>query len=292
MKDILFRVYDMVLERLKYAEAKNTVIMTLLGALVIGAFRIYDETPDRPYFATVYFWCFLFFSALTITLCLTSFMPNVRLRFLFEGKVPEPEKDSLIYYQDIIKYDASSYIDALNRRYFDSEAKVGNFEYDIAAQIITNARSAERKFTIAYYAIILSIFAIMTPIVGIAFLLLKDRIRLSAYEGRMRIEYKQNKFRQDIEEFQLIRNKRHKKRKIEISSEVDSHENEPDKILTLPIKVQTYSNPEISKDEEPDSNTHHSLYEVSSENRSETPKNETDTFSEDENKNKNEQKLK
>jgi len=55
MKEFLYKTYDMILERLRYAEAKNTIIITLLGVLVIGAFRIYDETPDRPLIVTIYF---------------------------------------------------------------------------------------------------------------------------------------------------------------------------------------------------------------------------------------------
>ncbi|WP_338100241.1 Pycsar system effector family protein [Methanolapillus africanus] len=199
MRDFLYQTYDMVLERLKYAEAKNTIIVTLLGALVIGGFRIYNETPYRPDIATFYFWNFILFAVFAITVSLSSFMPNIKLQFLYKGKTPA-ETDSLIYYEHISKYDVETYLTAVNRRYFDSEATPGNLDFDVAAQIIINSRSAYRKYSISYYAIVFSIFAILTPVVGIIYFFLSSRVHLTNEDGKTKVQYGKIKFIEDIKE--------------------------------------------------------------------------------------------
>ncbi|WP_338101953.1 Pycsar system effector family protein [Methanolapillus millepedarum] len=196
----------MVLERLKYAEAKNTIIVTLLGALVIGGFRIYNETPYRPDIATFYFWNFILFAVLAITVSLSSFMPNIKLQYLYKGKEPA-DSDSLIYYEHISKYDVDTYLTAINRRYFDSEATPGNLDFDVAAQIIINSRSAYRKYSISYYAIVFSIFAILTPIIGIIYFFLSSRVHLTNEDGKTKVQYGKIKFIEDIKEL-TIKSKR------------------------------------------------------------------------------------
>ncbi|WNY26380.1 Pycsar system effector family protein [Methanolapillus ohkumae] len=198
-REFLYQTYDMVLERLKYAEAKNTIIVTLLGALVVGGFRIYNETPYRPDIATFYFWNFILFAVIAITVSLSSFMPNVKLQYLYKGKDPA-ESDSLVYYEHISKYDVESYLTAINRRYFDSEATPGNLDFDVAAQLIINSRSAYRKYSISYYAIVFSIFAILTPVVGIIYFFLNSRIHLTVQDGKTKIQYGKIKFIEDIRE--------------------------------------------------------------------------------------------
>jgi TM2 domain-containing membrane protein YozV len=161
----------MILERLRYAEAKNTIIVTLLGVLIIGAFRIYNETPYRPMIATIYFWCFLLFSIFAIVTAVTAFMPNIKLQYLYKAKEPLPT-DSLIYYEHIAKFDdAKQYISAVNRTYFNNEVIPGNLDYDLGAQIILNSRSVYRKSVLSYYAILFTTCAILTPIVGGIYLL-------------------------------------------------------------------------------------------------------------------------
>lgn len=202
MRDFLYQIYNMILERLRYAEAKNTIILTLLGVLIIGAFRIYNETPGRPMIATVYFWCFLVFSAMAIVTALTSFMPNIKLRHLYQTKDPLPS-DSLIYYEHIAKFDeAKQYVSAINRVYYNNEAVPGNLDYDLAAQIILNSRSVYRKSVISYYAIIFTVCAILTPIVGLLFLFFFRRFYWSNEDGRTKLKFGKGKtvIREELKE--------------------------------------------------------------------------------------------
>ncbi|MDR2944298.1 MAG: DUF5706 domain-containing protein [Methanosarcinales archaeon] len=204
MHDFLYRIYDMVLERLRYAETKNTIILTLLGVLIIGAFRIFNETPDRPLIATIYFWCFLFFSVLAIVTALTSFMPNIKLQYLYKTKDPLPS-DSLIYYEHIAKFDeAKQYVSAINRVYYNDEAAAGNLDYDLAAQIILNSRSIYRKSVLSYYAIVFTVCAILTPIIGGLYLVISHYFYWSDKDGRTKIKFGRRKVAR--EEIKEIRN--------------------------------------------------------------------------------------
>jgi hypothetical protein len=204
MKSFLYQTYSMILERLRYAEAKNTIVVTLLGVLVIGAFRIYDETPSRPLIATAYFWIFLVFAIMAICIALSSFMPNLKLQYLYKTKDPL-STDSLIYYEHISKFnDAKSYVDAVNRTYFSGEAVSGNLEYDLGAQIILNSRSVYRKSLLSYYAIVFSMCAILTPFIGGLFLILNHYFYWSSDGGRTKLKFGRKK---DVkEEIKEIRN--------------------------------------------------------------------------------------
>lgn len=189
MKDFLYQTYNMIIERLRYSEAKNTILVSLLGVLVIGAFRIYDETPDRPLIATIYFWCFLFFAVLAIIAGLTSFMPNIKLQYLYKSKDPLGS-DSLIYYKHISKFDdAKQYVNAINAAYFNGEASVNNLDYDLAAQIILNARSVYRKSVLSYYVIIFTICSILTPIVGGLYLLFARHFYWTTRDGKTTLKF-------------------------------------------------------------------------------------------------------
>lgn len=201
MQEFLYKTYNMILERLRYAEAKNTIILTLLGVLIIGGFRIYDETPDRPPIATVYFWLFLLFSIFAVVTALTSFMPNIKLQYLYKPKDPL-STDSLIYYEHIAKFDdAKSYIDAVNRSYCNSEATPGNLEYDLGAQIILNARSVYRKSVLSYYAIVFSVCAILTPVAGGLYFLFARYFYWTSENGRTTLKFGRKKIaKEEIKE--------------------------------------------------------------------------------------------
>jgi len=207
MKEFLYQTYDMILERLRYAESKNTIIVTLLGVLIIGAFRIYDETPARPLIATVYFWVFLLFAIFAIITALTSFMPNIKLQYLYKPKNPLPT-DSRIYYEHIAKFDdAKSYIDAVNQSYFNSEAVPGELEYDLGAQIILNSRSTYRKSVLSYYAIIFCVCAIMTPVAGGIYLILARYFYWTTENGKTALKFGRKKIsNEEIKEIRNIRN--------------------------------------------------------------------------------------
>ena len=197
----------MILDRLRYAEAKNTIIVTLLGVLVIGAFRIFNETPDRHLIATIYFWCFLTFSILAIVTAVTAFMPNLKLQNLYKTKEPLMT-DSLIYYEHIAKFDdAKQYISAVNRTYFNNEDVPGNLDYDLAAQIILNSRSIYRKSFLSYYAILFTICAILTPIVGGMYLLLSRYFYWCTSEstGKTKLKFGRLKTKEEIKEIRHSR---------------------------------------------------------------------------------------
>ncbi|MDL2260862.1 hypothetical protein LJC08_01250 [Methanimicrococcus sp. OttesenSCG-928-J09] len=194
----------MILERLRYAEAKNTIVVTLLGVLIIGGFRIYDETPDRHILATIYFWCFIFFSLIAIIAALSSFMPNIKLQYLYKPKEPA-NTDSLIYYEHVSKFDdAKSYIDAVNRTYFNSEAVPGNLDYDLGAQIILNARSVYRKSVLSYYAITFTVCAILTPVLGGLFVLISRHFYWTSENGKTKLKFGRKKVQRE-EEIKEIR---------------------------------------------------------------------------------------
>jgi hypothetical protein len=207
MKSFLHQTYSMILERLRYAEAKNTIVVTLLGVLIVGAFRIYNETPDRSLAITVYFWLFLSFSVIAICIALSSFMPNLKLHYLYKTKDPL-STDSLIYYEHISKFnDAKSYVDTVNHIYFNDEAAPGNLDYDIGTQIILNSRSVYRKSLLSYYAIVFSICAILTPIVGGLFLIFHHYFYWTSEGGRTRLKFgRRHIIKEEIKE---IRNHSH-----------------------------------------------------------------------------------
>ncbi|WP_310485136.1 Pycsar system effector family protein [Chamaesiphon sp. VAR_48_metabat_403] len=156
----LFSIFQNVNDWLKFAEAKNAVLLAFAGAgmtatltVLVSAQNLFNSLRWGLISATILL-CVCAF------LCILSFLPKtdlekiLRLR-LSQSEQPKPE-DNLYFYGHLKKYQAEELLDRLNQTYlsdspvsqpYSKEAK------DLAVQVTINSGIAFIKFEIFRYAV-------------------------------------------------------------------------------------------------------------------------------------------
>lgn len=183
VSDKLLKIFQIVIDWVKYAEAKNAVLLGFCGA-GITAIITYLSTASKilnslsialPISLLNLCFCALF--------CAISFLPRINLEHLIwlRGKPSISRKrvssnlDNLYYYGHLLKYKDEELLEAFNQLYFVNKInKPYNKEYlDLANQIIINSEIAFLKFkmfTFSLWFLIASILII--PIIVLSYLVI------------------------------------------------------------------------------------------------------------------------
>jgi hypothetical protein len=140
----LWKIFDTIDNVLKYAENKNTYILTFIGTqlTVIKFLNMHFD-----------FWLksSLLFLALCVFLVICSFFPKSEitawLYYLANLHRKPAKNDNLLYFGDIVKYSVDEYIDRLEQM---MGKKIRGNEYfeQLCRQIVINAEIANEKFNI------------------------------------------------------------------------------------------------------------------------------------------------
>ncbi len=156
----LFSLFQNVNDWLKFAEAKNAVLLAFAGAgmtatltVLVSAQNLFNSLRWGLISATILL-CVCAF------LCILSFLPKTDLEKILrvrssQSEQPKPE-DNLYFYGHLKKYQAEELLDRLNQTYlsnspvsqpYSKEAK------DLAVQVTINSGIAFIKFEIFRYAV-------------------------------------------------------------------------------------------------------------------------------------------
>ncbi|MEH2256519.1 hypothetical protein [Nostoc sp.] len=169
----LTAIFQNVNDWLKFAEAKNGVLLAFSGTGITATITLLTTAPKIP--NSLNFGLLLTTSLLCICslICSFSFLPKTNLeRFVWLRTRPpknvtfiRKDADNFWFFGHLQKYNATELLDALNKHYFDSElSSPYKKEYkDIAEQISINAQITYLKyqfFTYAIYVLIVSILVI------------------------------------------------------------------------------------------------------------------------------------
>jgi hypothetical protein len=176
--DKLLKLFQNVNDWLKYAEAKNAVLLAFSGA-VITAVVTYLSTASKP-LASLKIGLLINVSLLALCSLITavSFLPKTDLEH-FNWLNSKPSKvnnrnlkptDNLYHFGDLQKYKSSELVDAINNSYFNGSINqpYKKEHLDITNQIITNSQIAIIKFSLftkAIWILILSILVIPMSLV-------------------------------------------------------------------------------------------------------------------------------
>lgn len=173
LTDKLYKIFQNVNEWLKYAEAKNAILLAFCGAGIAASLTYLSAASNIPkslhigFITTASFLCFC------SLVCSLSFLPKTNLEYIVwkrskpkvNHKLKINDNDNFYYYGHLFKYQPIELINAFNRLYF--EGKIKNIQkkefFDLSNQIIVNSEIAYLKFKIfafALYLLILSIFSI------------------------------------------------------------------------------------------------------------------------------------
>lgn len=133
-------LYQKVMDLEKYSEAKNSILLTFIGAILLLLYSILGTD----------FYCslnILFGSSIAISLLLniTSFLP-------YKDKKPDADKGKIpfqlgmsifnIKHLDLVRYDDTSILSLLNQ---DSSVVFDNYQKQLLKGILYNARITKRK---------------------------------------------------------------------------------------------------------------------------------------------------
>ncbi len=167
LKDIFFTVNDW----LKFAEAKNSVIIALNGAVL---FQVLDylKHQQNPYIF-YYAISFSIFCLLAILTAILSFAPQTKLKWLFrdESDIKNP---SLLFFGHLANHSIDNLLSELKECIATEDRSPSRIERDYAEQIITNSKIVVKKLNYFRIALWLTISAITTPIIGFFLYVLLD----------------------------------------------------------------------------------------------------------------------
>lgn len=137
-------IFKNVNDWLKFAEQKNAALLVLNVGLIWGISRV---LPNNVEFGPLNYWLnligftFLIVSAIA---CIVSFMPVLNDCWFSQGE--QKKSDNSLFFGDIAKYDAASYLKLVISKLPESDIKSSNFDLDYANQITNNAKITLTKY--------------------------------------------------------------------------------------------------------------------------------------------------
>jgi hypothetical protein len=184
LSEKLLVIFHNVNEWLKFAEAKNAVLLAFSGTAVTATLTVLATAqgiPNSLRLGLLISTCLLEICAL---LCALSFVPKTNLERLLwlknkpSGKFQPKSTDNLYYFGDLQKYEAIELLETLNRHYCNNLAVTpyGKECCDLAVQITINSRIASLKFQMFSY----SLYCLIVSIVSVPIVII---ISLIAFRG-------------------------------------------------------------------------------------------------------------
>ena len=163
MEEKLKFIFNNVNDLLKFAEAKNGVIIAFNGAVIFQLFEIIKDINS----SNIYFICLIVligFWILSFIIALISFFPIINNTLFSRKNKRKANKDNLIFYGDIAKYKEEEYLQALSSSFKAEDYSCTNFEKNCANQIIINSRIALNKFKCFQISLVLNLLGATIPL--------------------------------------------------------------------------------------------------------------------------------
>ena len=173
----LLAIFQNVNEWLKFAEAKNGVLLAFSGAAITATITLLATAQNIPNSLNFGLLLTTIFLCICALICSFSFLPKTNLEDLLwlrdrrnkKSHSQDPIKDNFWYFGHLQKYKPDELLEALNEPYFNSHLNIAKLadkkeykEYkDIAAQITINAEIAFLKFEVFTYALKVLIASIL-----------------------------------------------------------------------------------------------------------------------------------
>ena len=173
----LIYIFGNVNEWLKFAEAKNAGLFAFAGAAVFGllSFKTSSANLYDAWKAGINISVVFLLGAAAVSLC--SFFPQTvrartkssqqkrllryirRTRVLLKNKRYRSDRNNLLFYVELGRYNARRLICAVGRKYVGCEQEIAlasKFHLDLANQIVINSRISTRKNYLFKVAVVLT----------------------------------------------------------------------------------------------------------------------------------------
>lgn len=167
MEERLKFIFSNINDWLKFAEAKNGVLIAFNGAAIWGVLQnlsIIGGISERLILPTQ---IFLFCALIGIIVSFFSFMPALTLSKKALKAIDKAivKDHSVIFFRDVGKFNADDYLKILHTR---SEGKksdeLNSFLLDIGNQIIANSRNTWLKYRMFFWALNITLVGMIIPI--------------------------------------------------------------------------------------------------------------------------------
>ncbi|MEO9484056.1 MAG: Pycsar system effector family protein [Ekhidna sp.] len=163
MNKELLEVFKNVNDWLKFAEAKNAMLIALNGAILIGISKISDSVlfDFTPFFWTGYLSLAKVMLLFSMTVSLLSFVPRIKMK----GGLYEPNSGSNRWFFEYLKTLAKEQI---VEEITGQKPSRNQLEIDLAEQIRQNSLIASSKYSLFSIAIWLTVASVISiPIAGL-----------------------------------------------------------------------------------------------------------------------------
>ncbi len=159
MEDKLKDIFENVNNWLKFAEAKNALIIVLNGTLIFRISGFYSHIQNN----VIYFLYFMSILMLliSIVIAIISFIPRLKTPYI---KMQNPlPNDNLLYFGHIAKYTPDQYYLKISK-ILSKDDKYKEFNMHYSNQIVVNSRITFIKFKQFEISVFFLISAFLTPL--------------------------------------------------------------------------------------------------------------------------------
>lgn len=173
LRDILESVNDW----LKFAEAKNAVVVAASGFGLWASLRLALSSEIQCYAAT-YFTSLSFFFLGGFVTVLLSFLPVLNYRWVI-SRPARLANSNILYFGYLATLSKKQFLEAYLKATESKEVDVKEIHGMFAEQIIINSRIALAKYAMFEFAIKLILLGVLTPLVAIPVLYFSKKKRES-----------------------------------------------------------------------------------------------------------------
>ncbi|HEY9296009.1 MAG TPA: Pycsar system effector family protein [Phormidium sp.] len=166
----LIFIFQIVNDWLKFAEAKNAILLTFCGAAITAITTYVSTAANIPSSLRIGLLIAIFLLCLSSLTCTISFLPKTKPITTKSSNYKLKDTDIFYFFGDLKKYNDAELLNSLNRLYFESTIPTPykKEDLDIAKQITINSEIAAKKFDffrIGVWLLILSILIIPISLV-------------------------------------------------------------------------------------------------------------------------------
>ncbi|MCQ9207992.1 MAG: DUF5706 domain-containing protein [Omnitrophica bacterium] len=165
MDDKLKYIFSNINDWLKFAEAKNAALLVFDTAILVGLVSIVSTNNGLHQYVQYYLYFCMFFIVSSIILSLLSFIPKLKMPFLYQSQ-RHFSQDNVLFFGHIAKYGIKEYLELLYSQNNAKYDKKDLFQENLAGQIIINSRIALLKYKLFEIGVWLTIIGITSPIIA------------------------------------------------------------------------------------------------------------------------------
>ena len=178
VEDTLEYIFDLVNSWLKFAEAKNSVLVAISGTALWATVRVASTVPVSD-LVKIYLFSLIICLSGTLVIALVSFLPVLNFSHIIPKQTSVANRN-LLYFGYLATFSKKQLVGAIREKRGAPETDYNEFHPMLAEQIIINSRIAMAKYALFELGIGFMIVGALTPILGAPLLFVSRKSRSRA----------------------------------------------------------------------------------------------------------------